>query len=144
MATTSLDYDPARPAGCSLPGVPWSFRVAGGRSARPALELYEGGVLLDVVSSTPIAPRILRGARAAAGDGGRERTLAWGRLPAAGACLAVQFGRGNIRRRAYPAAVIEITGWCWLAVANGRFSRVVATFAGRSLIHKVSGGPPWR
>ncbi len=69
MPSTSLEHGPAIPrcptAGGPLPGLPWSVRLAGADSPRPALELYEDGILLDVVSSTPVAPQLVRGVRAA-------------------------------------------------------------------------------
>lgn len=147
MPSTSLDLDPAIPegptAGGSLAGQPWSFRLAGARSVSPALELYESGVLLDVVSSTPIAPQLVRGARAAA-EPGCQRVIAWGRLPVAGAGLEVEFSSGTIRRRAVLAAVIEVTPWCWIAIADGRFDRVVARSGGHCRQHRLAGGRRWR
>jgi hypothetical protein len=146
MPSTSLGHDPASPevpaAGGSLPGLPWSVRLAGARSARPALELYEGGDLLDVVSSTPVAPQLVRGTRAAS-HAGSQRVLAWGRLPAAGAHVAVEFSNGPGSRRAVTAAVIEITAWCWLAVADGRFDRVAVRSGGSCLQHKVPRSRRW-
>jgi hypothetical protein len=147
MPSTSLDHEPASPGGPTsgswLPGRPWSVRLAGARSARPALELYEGGVLLDVMSSTPVAPQLVRGVRAASWAG-RQRVLAWGRLPAAGARISVEFSsRPRAGRRAVTAAVIEITPWCWLAVADGRFDRVAVRSGGRCLQHKVPGSRRW-
>jgi|HubBroStandDraft_4_1064222.scaffolds.fasta_scaffold456421_2 hypothetical protein len=147
MSPSALDHDPAMPsyppADGALPGAPWSFRLAGVLSARPAVELYEAGDLLDVVSSTPVAPQLVRGARATS-ESGCQRALAWGRLPATGGWLAVEFSSGTVRRYAHRAAVIEITGWCWLAVADGRFDRVVVSSGGRRLQQRVTGGRRWR
>lgn len=146
MPSTSLDHDPASPeghcAGGQPPGLPWSVRLAGARSARPALELYEHGVLLDVVSSTPVAPQLVRGVRAASHPG-NQRVLAWGRLPAAGASIAVVFSSRPGRRRAVTAAVIEITAWCWLAVADGQFDRVAVRSGGRCVQQRVSRSRRW-
>jgi hypothetical protein len=146
MPSTSLDHGLASPegpaAGSSLPGLPWAVRLAGARSARPALELYEGGILLDVVSSTPIAPQLVRGIRAAS-LAGRQRGLAWGRLPSAGADIAVEFSSRPGRRRAVTATVIEITAWAWLAVADGRFDRVAVRSGGRCLQYKVPRSRRW-
>ncbi|HEY2312094.1 MAG TPA: hypothetical protein VGH96_00665 [Streptosporangiaceae bacterium] len=143
MLTGGLDHDqagcgPVQSGDCP-PGPPWSFRLAGARSVRPAVELYEADALLDVVSSTPVAPQLVRGARATAGAS-CQRVIAWGRLPAAGGGLAVEFRGGTIRRRAAPAAVIKITDWCWIAVADGRFDRVVVSSGARCLQHKLTGG----
>jgi hypothetical protein len=131
MLTVLPDPCPARqeryPArsgpGDGLPGGPWSVRLAGARSACPALELYEAGALIDVVSATRIAPQLLRGGRAVALDPG-QRALAWGRRPESGADVVVEFSRGRLRRDARPATVVTLTSWCWLAVADGRFTRV--------------------
>jgi hypothetical protein len=146
MPSTSLDHDPAIPgspsSGGPLPGRPWSVRLAGARSARPALELYEGGVLIDVVSSTPVAPQLVRGIRPVSHPGS-QRVLAWGRLPAPGAHIGVEFSSRPGRRRAVTTAtVIEITPWCWLAVDDGRFDRV-AVRSGHCLQHKVPRSRRW-
>jgi hypothetical protein len=147
MSPSALDHDPAisayPPADGPVPGPPWSFRLAGVRSARPAVELYEAGVLLDVVSSTPVAPQLVRGARAAS-LAGRRRALVWGRLPATGDRIAVEFSCGTVRRHAHSATVIEITGWCWLAVADGQFDRVVVGVGACRQQHRVGGGRSWR
>ena len=108
--------------GVGLLGGVWSARLAGARSACPALELYEAGALIDVVSATRMAPQLLRGARAVALGPG-QRVLAWGRRPP-GEEVVVEFSRGRLRRDERPATVVELTPWCWLAVADGRFSRV--------------------
>jgi hypothetical protein len=143
MPTTSLDQNAACPA-CQpdtspLRGTPWSIRLAGACSARPALEFYEACSLLDVVSSTPVAPQLVRGARAAS-QAGRQRVLAWGRLPASPAGIAVAFTSGIIWRRALQAEVIEITSWCWLAIADGRFDRVVVSAGENRVQHRLAGG----
>jgi hypothetical protein len=144
MLTGGLDHDqagcgPVQSGDCPL-GPPWSFRLAGARSVRPAIELYEADALLDVVSSTPVAPQLIRGGRTA-GQAGDRRALAWGRVPASGASLlAVEFSGGRHGRDAIPAAVIEITAWCWLAVADGRFDRVVVRSGDRCVEHRLAGG----
>ena len=106
-----------------LPGRPWAVRLAGRDSACPALEVYQVGALLDVVSSTRLAPSLLRGARAAEGAGG-QCVLAWGRLPGTGAGPEVEFTRGRRRPYSQPGTVLRLTSWCWLAVADGRLHRV--------------------
>jgi len=119
-----------------LPGRPWAVRPAGRDSAFPALEVYQAGVLLDVVSSTRLAAPLLRGARASDGRAG-PCVLAWGRLPATGASPAVEFTVG--RRRSYSQAgiVLKLTSWCWLAVADGRFDRVAVRCGDRCSSAKV-------
>ena len=108
--------------GAGLLGGPWSVRLAGARSACPALELFEAGALIDVVSATRMAPQLLRGARAVA-IGSGQLALAWGRR-SPGAEIVVEFSRGRLRRDVRCATVVELTSWCWLAAADGRFSRV--------------------
>jgi hypothetical protein len=120
-----------RCAPARLPGSPWSFRVAGAKSACPALELYEAGILLDVVTSTPIAAVLLRGGRAVRSADG-PRAIAWGRVWP-GPVPAVEFSRGRLRRVVYRATVIKVTDWCWLAAADGQFDSVSATAGGRGM-----------
>lgn len=106
-----------------LPGYPWTFRLAGPRSGRPALELYEAGNLIDVVSSTRIAASHLRGARAVARESG-ELAIAWGRVPETGTCPQVRFVERGWRRGIRAATVVQVTTWCWVAVADGSFAAV--------------------
>lgn len=106
-----------------LPGRPWAVRLAGRDSACPALEVYQAGALLDVVSSTRLAAALLRGTRAAEG-GAVPCVLAWGRLPSTGVSPEVEFTLGRRRPYSRPGTVLRLTSWCWLAVADGRFDRV--------------------
>jgi hypothetical protein len=124
-----------------LPGDPWSIRLAGATSACPAIELYEAGDLVDVISATPVALRQLRGARAAAGSTG-PRALAWGRLPAAGCCPEVEFSQGAWRANVRRATVIQVTTWCWLAVADGRYAAVTVRIADGRLRRRLARGLP--
>ena len=112
-----------------LPGTPWSLRTTDGQGARPALEVYAAGVLLDVVVATPLSAGILRGA-CVAEAGGRPCSLAWGRLPERGQRLAVEFSRLALRPRPQPAQVIEVDWWFWVAMAGGRFATVTAAHPG--------------
>jgi len=107
-----------------LLGDPWSVRLAGAGTACPALELYEAGDLLDVVTATSVARTLLRGARAT-GSAAGPRAVAWGRVPASGLPPDVRFaGR---RAAAQPAAVFLPGSWCWIAVADGRCTTVTAS-----------------
>ena len=119
-----------------LPGRPWAVRLAGRDSAFPALEVYQGGVLLDVVSSTRLVAPLLRGARAS-----DERTgpsaLAWGRLPVTGTSPEVEFAFGRRRPGSQPGTVLKLTPWCWLAVADGRFDRVAVRSGDRCARAKI-------
>jgi hypothetical protein len=124
-----------------LPGRPWAVRLAGGHSPCPALEVYAAGVLLDVVSSTRLDAPLLRGTRVVDGGAG-PCALAWGRLPMSGATPVVDFSRGRRWPNPRPAAVLKLTSWCWLAVADGHFSRVSVWSADRSVQAKIRPGRP--
>jgi hypothetical protein len=108
---------------------PWSYRVAGATSSWPAIELYEGGSLLDVVTSTRLTARVLRGGQAVPSTGG-GRVLAWGRLPLGGGVPAVEFGRGTFRSSRLTAPPLPITSWCWLAVADTLYDWVTVRHDG--------------
>ncbi len=125
-----------------LPCTPWSVRAARGPGARPALEIYEAGDLVGLIVATPLAPQILRGARRAVCRG-PDCALAWGQLPADGAPLTVTFIRGRLRGRAELAEVIEVGGWCWLAVAAGRFGSVTVSHRGTCERRRIGTGFPW-
>jgi hypothetical protein len=112
-----------------LPGTPWSLRTAGAAGSHPAVEVYAGGTLLDVVVATPLSATVLRGARRAAAAG-RLHALAWGRLPADGPPITVEFRRPGLRRPAEPGQVTEVGWWFWVAVADGRFGTVSVTHRG--------------
>jgi hypothetical protein len=129
-------------------GQPWRLRAARGPGARAALEIYEGQALLDVMVDTPVAARLLRGARRLDGRrAGGARAIAWGRLPtgedAAGAAasgsgvsgpgggLAVWFVRGRLHRRRQRAGLVWLTAWGWIAVADGHYRHAVVTCHGR-------------
>jgi hypothetical protein len=123
-----------------LPGRPWAVRLAGRDSAWPALELYQAGVLLDVVSSTRLAAPLLRGARAADDPAG-PCALAWGRL-ITGTSPEVEFALGWRRLCSEPGTVLRITPWCWLASADGRFDRVAVRSADRCVRARIRRGRP--
>ncbi len=109
-----------------LEDTPWSVRYARGPGKHPALEIYEAGEFLAVMVATSVAPQLLRGARRAS-RGGQGFSLAWGRLPADGPAITVTFatsrlrriGRGDAASEGIRPEVIDIAGWCWLAVAAG-------------------------
>lgn len=124
-----------------LPGRPWAVRLAGSHSACPALEVYAAGVLLDVVSSTRLDAPLLRGTRAADGGAG-PCALAWGRLPMSGTTPQVDFSRGRRWPDGRSATVLKLTSWCWLAVADGQFSRVAVWSADRSAQAKIRPARP--
>jgi hypothetical protein len=47
-----------------------------------------------------------------------------GRVPLAGGLPAVDFGLGRLRKLRIEVPVIEISSWCWLAIADGPFRAV--------------------
>jgi hypothetical protein len=102
---------------------PWSYRIAGAASFWPAVELYESGSLIDVVNSARLTAQVLRGARKAETSDG-VRVLAWGRVPLAGGLPLVDFSLGRLRKFRVEVPVIEISSWCWLAIADGPFHAV--------------------
>jgi hypothetical protein len=123
-------------------GPPWVVRAARGPGARAALEIYEGQALLDVMVDTPVAPRLLRGARRLeCRRSRRSRAIAWGRLPidddaagrayGPGSGLAVWFTRGRLHRRPQRAGFVWLTAWGWIAVADGSYRHAVVTCHGR-------------
>jgi hypothetical protein len=146
MSTVAPDCGtcgPSRPgAALWLPGCPWTFRLAGSRSACPALELYEAGHLIDIVSSTRVAVSVLRGARAAASEPGGH-VLAWGRMPVTGHCPQVSFVGRGWRPDAQVATVAQVTSWCWIAVAEGSFAAATARTPAGLLRCRIVRGRPW-
>lgn len=118
---------PAEPT--PLPGYPWTLRLAGAGRSCPAVEIFEHGVLIDVVTATRVARLHLRGARAASGSAG-PCALAWGRMPAAGGLPAVEFRARGWRSAAVPASPFLAADWLWIAVADGVFAAVTVTAAG--------------
>jgi hypothetical protein len=102
---------------------PWSVRIAGAMSHCPAVELYEGGSLLDVVTSTRLAAQLLRGGTAVRSPAG-GRVLAWGRLPLSGGLPVVEFSRGTLRGSRLVVPAVTVTSWCWLAIGDALYDRV--------------------
>lgn len=105
------------------PWAPWSVRLAGRASACPALELYEAGDLLDVISATNVARKLVRGARAIETATG-PRAIAWGRLPATGVPPRAWFCPRRRHGDPQAAVIFRPADWCWVAVSDGRFSTV--------------------
>lgn len=143
MLIDSPDCDTSWPDGllpCLL-GDPWSVRLAGAMAACPAIELYEAGELVDVISATTVARTLLRGGRVAA-TGSGQRSIAWGRLPGDGRWPEVVFGRSR-RREPQTASLIVPASWCWVAIADGRFGSVTAAVAGDTARRRLARGLPW-
>lgn len=115
----------------ALAGTPWSVRRGRGPGTRPALEIWDGDSVADIIVATPVASQILRGARRTRGNG-PALAVAWGRLPAGRHVLGVAFSGGLLPRRTAPAEVIDVAGLAWFALAAGRFSAVSVGWRGGS------------
>jgi hypothetical protein len=121
LSTTELD----------LPGVPlldspWSVRFGRGTRGRIALEVYNGGLLLDVLVARPLAADVLRGARHG-GAPGTPSVLAWGHLPPDGVPPAVWFSRRH--REPRTAEAVAAAGEFWVALAEGGYAHAHAVRA---------------
>jgi hypothetical protein len=114
-----------------LPAAPWSVRVSRASAARPAMEVYAAGTLLGVVVATPLSPGLLFGARRTVW-GGQHRAIAWGRLIGSRSGIAVRFSRDRLSPGGHGAEVIGVTEWFWVALTDGRFAAVTATYQGIS------------
>lgn len=121
----------------STPWWPWSYRVAGARSSWPAVEVYEAGSLLDVVSSTRLVADVVRGARSVR-IAGRQRVFAWGRLPLTTGVPVVELSRGRLRASRQLALAVSVTSWCWLACAEGRYDAVTVSHDGMAVRRRLN------
>ncbi|WP_042402808.1 hypothetical protein [Streptacidiphilus carbonis] len=117
--TLDLDLDDM-----PLLDAPWSVRFGLGTKGRTALEVYNAGLLLDILVARPLAADLLRGARRASPNG-RPSVLAWGHLPPDGVPPAVVCSQRNHTRK--PAEAIPAAGAFWLATLEGCFDRVTVT-----------------
>jgi hypothetical protein len=126
-STLDLDYGTD---GLPLLDSPWSVRFAQGTRGRTALEVYNLGVLLDVLVAQPLAGDVLRGARRAQHNG-RASVLAWGHLPPGGEPPAVTFSQRH--RLAGRAETVVAAGEFWIATVEGCFDRVTASTADGSV-----------
>ncbi|MGI5204796.1 hypothetical protein ACQEU6_24850 [Spirillospora sp. CA-108201] len=113
----------AAPVEQCLTGTPWAIRLGHAATERPALEMYEAETLVDVVVRSSVAPEMLRGARRGVSRG-RPCAIAWGRLPEDSTLPVVLFTGGRWAGRKQRAEVIAVGGFCWLAIAYGRFTTV--------------------
>ncbi|MHA6759831.1 hypothetical protein [Streptacidiphilus sp. PAMC 29251] len=110
--------------GLPLLGSPWSVRFGQGTRGRVALEVYNAGLLLDVLVAQPLAADLLRGARRTEHEG-RSSVLAWGHLPPDGIPPDVVLTQRH--RARYAAEPAASAGAFWIALAEGCFDRVTAT-----------------
>jgi hypothetical protein len=114
-----------------LAGTPWSTRMAAGPAGRPALEIYRGATLIDVMVAQSLAPVLLRGACRVTRHG-LMHCVAWGNLSPAEGQIRVEFQTSRLRsrhrkdRRVLAVSAIEIAGHFWIATATGRFDHVTA------------------
>ncbi|MBF9070281.1 hypothetical protein [Streptacidiphilus fuscans] len=99
--------------GLRLLDSPWSVHFARGTRGRRALEVYNNGLLVDVMVESALAPRLLRGARRGERDGTRS-VLAWGYLSPDGEAPQVRFTRGG--RQATEVEAVTTAGRFWLAL----------------------------
>ncbi|RAG86075.1 hypothetical protein DN069_08680 [Streptacidiphilus pinicola] len=107
--------------GLPLLDSPWSVRFARGTRDRRALEVYNNGLLLDVMVETALATQLLRGARRGCRDG-RHSVLAWGHVCADGTAPSLTLGRAGTPL----LGAITTPGGFWLALTDGDADRVLA------------------
>jgi hypothetical protein len=107
--------------GLALLDSPWSVRFARGTRGRRALEVYNNGLLLDVMVETSFSGPLLRGARRGSRDG-RRSVLAWGHVCPDGTAPALALGRAGTPL----LGAITTPGGFWLALAEGDTDRVRA------------------
>jgi hypothetical protein len=119
-----------------LLGTPWSTRAAAGPDGRAALEIYESGLLIDVMVARSLGQQILRGTRAARWPG-RSGTVAWGCLPANGDIPAVVFTRRHGRPPIDAAEPVVVGAFFWFALADKRFASVTVTRRGTREQHTM-------
>jgi len=120
---------------------PWSVRVSRQSAARPAMEIYAAGTLLDVVVATPLSAGVLCGA-ARTVTGGQPHAVAWGRLIGSAAGITVRFSRRSLGAGGHAAEVMPVNDWFWVATAEGRFAAVTVTYLGISTRRRIAGVPP--
>jgi hypothetical protein len=120
---------PTARAGYPLP--PWSVRMTRTVAGGPAVEVYVGESLVDVVVAAPWGRLLLSGACSAVVFG-KPHTIAWGRLPVLGEPVpGLEFTRGRVFSRPRPVYADRIASWFWVAEAAGRFGRVTAVSRGK-------------
>jgi hypothetical protein len=115
---------------------PWSYRISGALLSSPAVELYEAGSLVDVVSSTRLDVPVLRGARSLRIAGSRH-VVAWGRLPLTQGELTVEFSAGRLRVSRHAVAPVRLTSWCWMAVTCGRYDAVTVSVSSTTVRQRL-------
>ena len=119
----------------------WSVRVSRQTAARPAMEIYAAGTLLDVVVATPLSAGTLSGASRMVA-GGQHHAIAWGRLIGSASGITVRFCRRRLGGGGHTADVMPVNDWFWLAAAEGRFASVTVTYLGVSQRRRIAAVPP--
>jgi hypothetical protein len=101
----------------------WTVRVGRGSGDRPALEVYDGTLVVDVCVATTLSVPVLRGAWRSP-RGAAPWALAWGRLPADAPGVTARFTAGGRNPAAREIAAVVIEGAYWVAETAGGWSRV--------------------
>ena len=112
--------------GVPLLDSPWSLRLGRGTRGRTALEVYNNGLLLDVLVAKPLSADVLRGGRRGERDG-RLSVLAWGHLPPDGAPPSVWFSQ---RHREHSSPAVAVAEDFWVALTEGSYDHVSAARPG--------------
>jgi hypothetical protein len=107
--------------GLPLLDSPWSVRFARGTRGRRALEVYNNGLLLDVMVESAFSTHLLRGARRGCREG-RHSVLAWGHVCPDGTAPSLALGRAGTPW----LGAITAPGGFWLALTEGDADRVLA------------------
>ncbi len=118
----------------------WSVRVSRQTAARPAMEIYAAGILLDVVVATPLSAGTPCGASRMAA-GGQHHAIAWGRLIGSASGITVRFSRRRLGGGGHTADVMPVNDWFWVATAEGRFASVTVTYLGVSQRRRIAAVP---
>jgi hypothetical protein len=118
----------------------WAVRVSRETAARPAMEIYAAGTLLDVVVATPLSAGTLCGASRMVVNG-QHHAIAWGRLIGSAAGIAVRFSRRRLGGGGHTADVMPVNEWFWVATAEGRFASVTVTYLGASQRRRIAAAP---
>jgi hypothetical protein len=117
-----------------------SVRVSRQTAARPAMEIYAAGALLDVVVATPLSAGTLSGASRMVA-GGQHHAIAWGRLIGSASGITVRFSRRRLGGGGHTADVMPVNDWFWVATAEGRFASVTVTYLGVSQRRRIAAVP---
>src|ERR1700728_1663147 len=119
----------------------WSVRVSRQAAARPPMEIYAAGPLLDVVVAPPLSAGTLSGASRMVA-GGQHHAIAWGRLIGSASGITVRFSRRRLGGGDHTADVTPVNDWFWVATAEGRFASVIVTYLGASQRRRITAAPP--